>query len=81
VYIKAIGDGLYFRLDQFQVTLCSDAPAKFVHRGNDFNTAAEWALQHLDPAPNYVGAVAYQAAFRNIVLLGPLNPKQILNRI
>lgn len=62
VYIKAIGDGLYFPLDQFQVMLCSDASAKFVHIGNDFDRATEWTLQHLDPAPNYVGAVAYQAA-------------------
>jgi hypothetical protein len=63
------------------VTLSSDAPAKFVHVGNDFNSAAEWTLQHRDPALNQVGAVAYQAAPRNIVLHGPLNPEQILNGI
>jgi 4'-phosphopantetheinyl transferase len=80
-YIKAVGDGLYLPLDQFQVTLSRDAPAKFVHIGNDVSAAAEWTLQHLDPAPNYLGALAYQAAPRNIVFHGPLNPEQLLNGI
>jgi 4'-phosphopantetheinyl transferase len=78
-YIKAIGDGLSLPLDQFQVTLSSDAPAKFVHIGNDFDRAAEWTLQHLDPAPNYLGAVAYHAAPRNIVMHKPLVPEHLLN--
>ena len=80
-YIKAIGDGLYLPLDQFQVTLSRDAPARFVHIGDDVSAAAGWTLQHLDPAPNYLGALAYQAAPRNIVFHGPLNPEQLLNGI
>jgi 4'-phosphopantetheinyl transferase len=77
-YIKAIGEGLYLPLDQFQVTLLPDAPAKFVHIGNDFSAASEWTLQHLDPAPNFAGALAYRGAPRNIVLHEPLNPEQLL---
>jgi len=80
-YIKAIGEGLYLPLDQFQVTLLPDAPAKFVHIGNDCSAASEWTLQHLDPAPNYVGALAYQGAPRILVLHEPLHPAQLLNRI
>jgi 4'-phosphopantetheinyl transferase len=80
-YIKAIGDGLYLPLDQFQVTLLSDAPAKFIHIGNDSAAAAEWTLQHLDPAPNYLGALAYHAAPRAIVFHEPLNPEQLLDGI
>jgi 4'-phosphopantetheinyl transferase len=80
-YIKAIGDGLYLPLDQFQVTLESDAPPRFIHIGNDSATAAEWTLQHLDPAPNYVGALAYHAAPRTIIFHEPLYPEQLLNGI
>jgi|HubBroStandDraft_4_1064222.scaffolds.fasta_scaffold79776_2 4'-phosphopantetheinyl transferase len=80
-YIKAVGDGLYLPLDQFQVTLLSDAPAKFIHIGDDSAAAAEWTLQHLDPAPNYFGALAYHAAPRNIVFHEPLKPEQLLNGI
>ncbi len=80
-YIKAIGDGLYLPLDQFQVTLLSDAPAQFVRIGDDSAAAAEWTLEHLDPAPNYVGALAYHAAPRRIVFHQPLNPEQLLNGI
>jgi 4'-phosphopantetheinyl transferase len=80
-YIKAVGDGLYLPLDQFQVTLLSDAPAKFIHIGDDSAAAAEWTLQHLDPAPNYFGALAYRAAPRNIVFHEPLKPEQLLNGI
>jgi 4'-phosphopantetheinyl transferase len=80
-YIKAIGEGLYLPLDQFQVTLLPDTPAKFVHIGNDISAASEWTLQHLDLAPNYVGALAYHGAPRNIVLHEPLSPEQLLNGI
>ncbi len=80
-YIKAMGDGLYLPLDQFQVTLLAGAPAKFIHIGNDAAAAGEWTLQHLDPAPNYVGALAYHASPRNIVFHEPLHPEQLLNGI
>ncbi len=80
-YIKAVGDGLYLPLDQFQVTLFRDAPAKFVHIGNDVSAAAEWTLEHLDPAPNYLGALAYQSTPRNIVFHAPLDPAQLLDGI
>jgi len=78
-YIKAVGDGLYMPLDQFQVTLSEDAPSKFVHIGNDPSLAGRWTLQHLDPAPNYVGALAYQDAPRTIHLHQPLSPEQLLS--
>jgi len=80
-YIKAIGDGLYLPLDQFQVTLLSDAPAKFIHIGNDSAAAAEWTLEHLNPAPNYLGALAYHAAPRRIVFHEPLDPEELLDGI
>jgi 4'-phosphopantetheinyl transferase len=79
-YIKAVGDGLYIPLDQFQVTLSAEAPSKFIHIGNDEGVAARWTLQHLDPAPNYVGALAYQDSPRSIHFHQPLTPEQLLVR-
>jgi 4'-phosphopantetheinyl transferase len=77
-YIKAVGDGLYIPLDQFQVTLAANAPARFVHIGDNPDAAGRWTLQHLDPAPNYVGALAYQDAQRTVHLHPPLSPEQLL---
>ncbi|MGH9692012.1 MAG: 4'-phosphopantetheinyl transferase family protein [Candidatus Acidiferrales bacterium] len=65
-YIKAVGDGLYMPLDQFQVTLLPGDPARFVHIGNDERIASDWTLQHIEPARGYIGAVAYRAKPRAI---------------
>jgi 4'-phosphopantetheinyl transferase len=78
-YIKAIGDGLCVPLDQFQVTLLPDAPARFVHIGHDTSSASTWTLQHLEPVPGYVGALAYHADARNIVLRPPQHAQDILD--
>ena len=58
-YIKAVGEGLSLPLDQFQVTLLPGVPTRVVHIGNSERAASAWALQHIEPAPGYVGAVAY----------------------
>jgi 4'-phosphopantetheinyl transferase len=80
-YIKAVGDGLYIPLDQFQVTLSPDEPARFVHISHDAGVAARWALQHLDPASNYIGALAYEDDPRSVHFHQPLTPEQLLVRI
>ncbi len=80
-YIKAVGDGLYTPLNDFQVTLLCDHPVRFVHIGANAQTATEWTLQHLDPAPNYIGAIAYQAGAREIVFHQPLGAKELLELI
>lgn len=67
-YIKALGDGLTVPLDQFQVTLLDDAPPALVHIADDTRAAAEWTVHHLEPAPRYVGAVAYRSAARELEL-------------
>lgn len=78
-YIKAVGEGLYLPLDQFQVTLLADDPVRFVHIGTDARAAAGWTLQHLNPAANYVGALAYQAAARKIVFREILDTEMLLS--
>jgi 4'-phosphopantetheinyl transferase len=57
-YVKAIGEGLYAPLDQFQVTLNPRHPAAFVSINGCLDRASEWSLFHIRPADTYVGAVA-----------------------
>jgi 4'-phosphopantetheinyl transferase len=80
-YIKAVGDGLHLPLDQFQVTLSPSDPTRLVHIGNDVSAALKWTLQHLEPAPRYVGALAYQSEARHVALREPLEPKELLSLI
>lgn len=77
-YIKAVGDGLSIPLNRFQVSL-SDETAQFLHIDEDKTTAAQWTLQHLDPVPNYFGALAYHNAPRTLRLHSPLTPEQLLD--
>jgi 4'-phosphopantetheinyl transferase len=78
-YVKAIGDGLSIPLDQFQVTLLPDSPARLMHVGGDSAAASEWTLQHLEPAPGYLGALAYRAQARRVVLHSPRTAQEILD--
>jgi 4'-phosphopantetheinyl transferase len=78
-YLKAIGDGLSVPLDQFQVTLLPDSPARFIHIGNQTSEASLWTLQHLEPAPGYAGALAYRGSPRNIVLHPPQHAQDFLD--
>jgi 4'-phosphopantetheinyl transferase len=63
-YVKAIGDGLAIPLNRFRVTLLPGAPARFVQIASDMGIASDWTLHHLEPAPGYVGALAYQDSQR-----------------
>ncbi len=76
-YVKAIGDGLSMRLDAFQVTLLPQDPPRLASADRVHDNRA-WVLHHLDPAPGYVGALAYQGEPRSIVLRPPLEQEQLL---
>jgi 4'-phosphopantetheinyl transferase len=80
-YIKATGDGLSAALDQFQVTLLPEAPARFVHIGHDASAAAKWTLEHLEPASEYLGALAYHGDARTIAAHSPRQAQEILELI
>jgi 4'-phosphopantetheinyl transferase len=54
-FLKATGDGLSTPLDSFRVSLLEHEPVRLIHPGG-------WTLQHIDPAPGAVGAVAYHGA-------------------
>jgi 4'-phosphopantetheinyl transferase len=55
-WLKAVGSGLSFPLDQFCVTM--DGTAKVLSIRGDVAVAAEWWLEGCEPCTGYVGAVA-----------------------
>lgn len=65
-YIKAIGTGLSYPLDRFVVSLTPDQPAGLMSSADDALAAQRWSLLHLEPASDYVGAVALES--RNVQL-------------
>jgi 4'-phosphopantetheinyl transferase len=61
-YIKAVGGGLSIPLDSFRVTIMPGEPARLVRRSPAADASGEWTLLALDPAPGYIGALAYTGA-------------------
>ncbi|MBV8886879.1 MAG: 4'-phosphopantetheinyl transferase superfamily protein, partial [Chroococcidiopsidaceae cyanobacterium CP_BM_RX_35] len=59
-YIKAVGDGLALSLDQFDVSLSPDEPARLLGIKGDHAAATRWFLQELTPAPDYIAALAVE---------------------
>jgi 4'-phosphopantetheinyl transferase len=59
-YIKARGEGLSLPLDQFDVSLIPDEPAKLVSTRGDPREAWRWSLRELMPGPGYVAALAVE---------------------
>jgi 4'-phosphopantetheinyl transferase len=59
-FIKALGTGLSFPLDHFAVSIGADKPARVLSILNDQRSAECWTLYHLEPDPNYIGAVAIE---------------------
>ncbi|RMH19353.1 MAG: 4'-phosphopantetheinyl transferase superfamily protein [Acidobacteria bacterium] len=60
-YVKAVGDGLSLPLASFDVSLRPGEPCRFLALGGDPDAARRWSLHHLEPAPGYVGALAFEA--------------------
>lgn len=56
-YLKATGEGLG-GLEQVEVSLLADEPAKLVAIAGDTKAASRWSLYHLAPAEDYLGALA-----------------------
>ena len=59
-YIKAIGDGLAWPLDQIEVSLALGEPARLLSIAGDPISAKRWELQELTPACSYVAALAVE---------------------
>jgi 4'-phosphopantetheinyl transferase len=60
-FIKAIGDGLSYPLENFDVTLAPDRPARVLAIGGSEKAAAAWSMDAFEPAPDVQAAVAVAA--------------------
>jgi len=65
-FIKAVGDGLSYALDSFEVTLTPSDPVRVVHVGGDRHEARQWSLTALPADPGYVGALAVRGVPRTV---------------
>ena len=63
-WLKAIGSGLSFPLDEFCVTM--DGPARVISIRGDAIEAAEWHLESCEPCGGYVAAVAVKGDVRAV---------------
>ncbi len=63
-YIKATGEGISAALKSFRVSLRADEPAALRHTAQGSDHA--WQIEHLEPAPGYLGAVAYEGVRRRL---------------
>lgn len=66
-YVKAVGDGIAFGLDRFEVTLDPDGTVRFVTLDGSAEAAAGWSLHDLAPAPGYAGAAAVRAHPKELI--------------
>ncbi len=57
-FIKAVGDGLSWPLDKFDVSLFPGEPARLLRINGNSEETSFWSIQALTPAPNYVAAYA-----------------------
>ena len=66
-YLKGRGEGLSFPLDRVEVSLTPGEPAMILKVSGDRSVSRRWMVQHLSPAPGYIGAAAVEGrdiAFR-----------------
>ena len=59
-FIKALGEGLSFPLDEFDVSLSPDEPARLLRVGNMDGNESGWSLRGFSPMPGYVAAVVIE---------------------
>ena len=59
-YIKALGDGLFYALDRFQVSLIPGEPAQLIQVEDKPSEITRWSLATLTPAENYTAALAVE---------------------
>ena len=59
-YIKARGKGLSIPLEQFDVSLAPDEPARLLGNEMDPDDVSRWSLQEIAPAGGYAAAIAVE---------------------
>ena len=65
--LKALGEGISFGLDRVAFALdANGTPERVAAIAGEAGTPAEWRLARIDPAPGYLGALAWHGAVRRI---------------
>jgi len=59
-FIKALGDGLYYPFDLFDVSLAPDEPARILRVENTPGYECAWCMEAFSPAPGFVAAVVIE---------------------
>jgi 4'-phosphopantetheinyl transferase len=59
-FVKALGDGLHYPLDRFDVSLAPDEPAKILRVANTTGEECGWTVHCFVPEPGFIGAVVVQ---------------------
>ena len=59
-FIKALGDGLRYPLDVFDVSLSPREPARILRVGNMDGNDCGWCLRSFIPTPGYVAAIVIE---------------------
>jgi 4'-phosphopantetheinyl transferase len=66
-FIKAVGGGLSYPLNQFDVTLAPGEPARLLRIDGDEQAASRWTLRDLTARPGYAASLAVEGAMKRIV--------------
>ncbi len=61
-FVKAVGDGLSFPLDSFDVSLAPGEPARILAIRDAERARESWSLVHLDAAPGFAAALVVEGA-------------------
>ena len=67
-FIKAVGEGLSFPLDKFEVSLEPDSPAQLLATDWDPKDVSKWSLYSMTPGANFVGSLAIEGKVEKVKL-------------
>ena len=65
-FIKAVGEGLSFPLDKFEVSLEPNKPAKLLATNWQPKDVAKWSIYSLSPEPNFVGSLVIEGLVEKV---------------
>jgi len=60
-FVKALGNGLSYPLDRFEVSLAPDEPAKILRVENTPGADCRWGMTSFSPCPGFVAAVVTES--------------------
>lgn len=78
-FVKALGDGLSYPLDRFQVTLHPTQPAAFVNIDGCTGGETPWSLHDVAPSDDYAAALVVESRTSNVRLWRFESPLQCAN--